>query len=79
MKLNAVLLEAEEGGFVSMNPETGICSQGDSVEEAVVNLRDATELYLEECPDECPQEALSKAIIKTMKVAVDEDALADGA
>jgi len=33
-----------------MNPETGTTTQGESIEEALTNLREATELYLEEFP-----------------------------
>lgn len=50
MEMTAVLIPASEGGFVALNPETGSTSQGDTVEEAVANLREATELYLEEFP-----------------------------
>jgi len=50
MTLSAVLTPAEEGGFVALNPETGTATQGESVEEALANLREATELYLEEFP-----------------------------
>jgi predicted RNase H-like HicB family nuclease len=50
MELTAVLTPAPEGGFVALNPETGSTSQGETVEEAVANLRDATALYLEEFP-----------------------------
>lgn len=50
MMLTAVLLPAPEGGFTALNPETGSTSQGDSIEEAIANLREATELYLEEFP-----------------------------
>ena len=31
-----------------MNPETGTTTQGESVEEALANLREATKLFLEE-------------------------------
>lgn len=48
MQLTAVLMPAEEGGFVALNPETGTTTQGESIEEALANLREATELYLEE-------------------------------
>ena len=48
MQLTAVLIPAEEGGFVALNPETGSASQGESIAEALSNLREATELYLEE-------------------------------
>jgi predicted RNase H-like HicB family nuclease len=50
MELTAVLTPAPEGGFVALNPETGSTSQGETVEEAVTNLREATALYLEEFP-----------------------------
>jgi predicted RNase H-like HicB family nuclease len=50
MTLSAVLSPAEEGGFVALNPETGTTTQGETVEEALANLREATELYLEEFP-----------------------------
>jgi predicted RNase H-like HicB family nuclease len=50
MQLTAVLIPAREGGFVALNPETGTTTQGESIEEALANLREATELYLEEFP-----------------------------
>ena len=50
MNLTAVLTNAEEGGFIALNPETGTTTQGESVEEAVANLREATALYLSEFP-----------------------------
>ncbi|TAG79692.1 MAG: type II toxin-antitoxin system HicB family antitoxin [Betaproteobacteria bacterium] len=48
MESTAVLTAAEEGGFVALNPETGTTTQGESIEEALANLREATTLYLEE-------------------------------
>lgn len=50
MELSAVLSPAPEGGYVALNPETGTTTQGETVEEALANLREATELYLEEFP-----------------------------
>lgn len=50
MTLSAVLTPAAEGGFVALNPETGSTSQGETMEEALANLKEATELYLEEFP-----------------------------
>jgi predicted RNase H-like HicB family nuclease len=50
MELSAILTPAPEGGYVAFNPETGTTTQGESVEEALANLREATELYLEEFP-----------------------------
>ena len=50
MILDAILTPATEGGFVAFNPETGTTTQGETVEDALTNLREATELYLEEFP-----------------------------
>ena len=50
MSFTAVLIPAEEGGFVAFNPETGTTTQGESVTEAISNLQEATELFLEEFP-----------------------------
>lgn len=50
MQFTAVLIPAEEGGFVALNPETGTTTQGESIEEALASLQEATELYLEEFP-----------------------------
>jgi len=50
MQLTAVLTHAEEGGFIALNPETGTTTQGESIEEALENLREATTLYLGEFP-----------------------------
>ena len=49
MQVTAVLT-AEDDGFVSYNPETGVASQGDTMEEALANLREAVELWLEDQP-----------------------------
>ena len=50
MDLSAVLTSAPEGGYVAFNSETGTTTQGETIEEALANLREATELYLEEFP-----------------------------
>ncbi|MEK6844111.1 MAG: type II toxin-antitoxin system HicB family antitoxin [Nanoarchaeota archaeon] len=44
------ILEKEEDMYVAKCPEIGTASQGYTVEEALVNLKEATELYLEEFP-----------------------------
>ena len=48
MELTAVITPAEEGGFTALNPATGTTTQGETIEEAVVNLTEATALYLSE-------------------------------
>jgi predicted RNase H-like HicB family nuclease len=65
MQLTAVLIPAEEGGFVALNPETGTTTQGDSIEEALANLQEATELYLEEFP----VTSFGKALLTTIDVS----------
>jgi predicted RNase H-like HicB family nuclease len=50
MTLSAILQPAMEGGYTAFNPETGTTTQGETVDEALNNLREATELYLEEFP-----------------------------
>ena len=54
MLLTAVLLPAPEGGFTALAPETGCTSEGETVEEALANLREATELFVEEFPLSSP-------------------------
>ena len=50
MQVTAILTPAEEGGYVALNPETGTTTQGETVEEALANLREAVELFLEHEP-----------------------------
>ena len=50
MQVTAVLTPAEDGGFVVYNPDTGTTTQGETIEAALANLREAVELYLEEFP-----------------------------
>jgi predicted RNase H-like HicB family nuclease len=66
MFLTAVPIPAEEGGFVAMNPETGTTTQGETIPEAVSNLREATALYLEEFP----LESAGQPIVTTFEVSV---------
>ena len=54
MRLTAVLTPDPEGGVVATNPETGTTTQGETVQEALANLREATELHLEEFPLDPP-------------------------
>ena len=44
------IIHKEEQLYVAECPEVGTASQGSTVEEAVTNLKEATELYLEEMP-----------------------------
>jgi predicted RNase H-like HicB family nuclease len=44
------VLHKEGNLYVAQCPEVGTVSQGQTLEEALVNLKEATELYLEEFP-----------------------------
>ena len=44
------VLHQEEDLYVAECPEVGTVSQGHTIEEAITNLKEATELYLEEFP-----------------------------
>lgn len=44
------VIHQEDDLYVAQCPEIGTVSQGSTVEEAVSNLKEATELYLEEFP-----------------------------
>ena len=64
MELTAVLTPADEGGYVALNPETGTTTQGETVEEAVANLQEATALYL----SEFPMAAKGRPVVTTFSV-----------
>jgi predicted RNase H-like HicB family nuclease len=50
IKTFTAVLHREENLYVAECPELGTVSQGETIEEAVANLKEATELYLEEFP-----------------------------
>jgi len=56
----------EEDLYVAECPEVGTVSQGYTIEEAVANLKEATELYLEEFP--LPQ--VTRSLLTTFEAAV---------
>ena len=41
------MIYREGGGYVALCPELDVASQGDSVEDASSNLREAVELFME--------------------------------
>lgn len=52
MQVEAILTPTPEGGFTAFDPGTGTALQGETVEEATANLREAVALYLEAFPPE---------------------------
>jgi len=65
-KTFTAVLHKEEDMYVAECPEIGTVSQGYTVEEALANLREATELYLEEFP--LPD--VERPILTTFEVAL---------
>lgn len=67
--LTAVIFRAPKSKwFVAQNPETGTTTQGRTMEEAVGNLREATELYL----SEFPLPIRGRAVLTTFEVATSD-------
>ena len=53
MKLKIVLEPSEEGGYTAYVPSLpGCISEGDTADEAMANVREAVELYLEPIDDD---------------------------
>ncbi len=50
-KTFSAVIHKVENIYVAECPEVGTVSQGYSLEEATANLKEATELYLEEFPE----------------------------
>jgi len=46
--ITAELIEEQEGGYTVYCPELDIYTQGDDVEDALANLKEAAELHIEE-------------------------------
>jgi predicted RNase H-like HicB family nuclease len=62
----SVVIEKDEHGCYAWCPELKGCqSQGKTVEETLINIREAIELFLETLSDEERSAALSKEILTT--------------
>ena len=68
LELSAVV-RREEGIYVALCPEFDVASQGKSVEEALRNLKEALELYLEDGDVEKPSD-VEAPIVTIVKVDV---------
>ncbi|HLC66207.1 MAG TPA: type II toxin-antitoxin system HicB family antitoxin [Candidatus Nanoarchaeia archaeon] len=65
MRTYTAILYKEDDTYVAECPEIGTVSQGATVETALANLKEATELYLEEFP---PKDS-PRPILTTFEVA----------
>lgn len=66
MKTYTAIIEKEDGMYVATCSEVGTVSQGETIEEAVNNLKEATQLYLEEFPSEDKP----KPLITTFEITI---------
>lgn len=65
MRTLSAVIQKEENLYIAKCPEVGTVSQGKTIEEALANLKEATELYLEEFP----QKETNRPILTTFEVA----------
>ena len=64
-------LEREDDGYVPLCPELDVASQGSTIEEALSNLREAVELFLESASADEVRSRLHEEIhISRFEVAV---------
>ena len=72
LKKYTAVINKEDDMFVAECPEVGTVSQGYSLDEAIKNLKEATELYLEEFPDKARRKSIVMAfsIRKQLKSSV---------
>ncbi|HXU31089.1 MAG TPA: type II toxin-antitoxin system HicB family antitoxin [Thermoanaerobaculia bacterium] len=65
------IIEREDDGYSALCPEVDIASQGDTVEEARENLREALELFFEVASaDEIHRRLHDEVYITRLEVAV---------
>jgi predicted RNase H-like HicB family nuclease len=71
LKQLTAIIEREGNGFVSLCPELDIASQGNSVENARDNLREAIELFIETAsPAELKERLHGEIYVTRLEVAV---------
>lgn len=65
------IIEREGNGYVSLCPELDIASQGETIEQARENLREALELFFEcASPEEVSTRLHAELYITQLEVAV---------
>ena len=65
------IIEREGDGYVSLCPELDIASQGDTIEEARNNLREAVELFFEVAsPSEIQTRLHEEVYVTQLEVSV---------
>jgi predicted RNase H-like HicB family nuclease len=65
------IIEREDDGYVALCPELDIASQGDTIEEAKHNLKEAIELFLEVAdPTEVTSRLQREVFITSLEVGL---------
>ena len=65
------VIEKEGKGYVSLCPELDIASQGETVEEATTNLKEAVELFFEHASNkEVSQRLHEEVFVTRLEVAI---------
>lgn len=65
------IIEREGDGYVSFCPELDVASQGNTIEEARENLREALELFFEAAsPEEIQQRLHEEVYVTRVEIAV---------
>lgn len=69
LEYNVVFQEEKEGGYSVWVPELpGCASQGETFDEALVNIREAIQLYLEETQKESPPYSYKKQFVIPVQI-----------
>lgn len=69
-KLTAII-EREGSGYVALCPQLDIASQGDSIEQARENLKEALELFFETAsPEELTERFHGEVYVTQVEIAV---------
>ncbi|MEP6483722.1 MAG: type II toxin-antitoxin system HicB family antitoxin [Rudaea sp.] len=70
MQLTAII-EREHDGYIALCPELDVASQGESIEQARMNLQEALELFFETAsPAEIRERLHDEIYVTTVEVAV---------
>lgn len=64
---STIAIQKDDDWYVATSIETGVASQGKTIDEAISNLKEALELYYE---DNVPEQVNNPVFITTLEVAV---------
>jgi predicted RNase H-like HicB family nuclease len=71
LKLLTAIIEREDDGYVALCPEYDIASQGNTIEQARANLREALELFFETAsPEEAHSRLRQEVYVTQVEVVV---------